>query len=73
MHTISVQEAFSFQRSRRGAVSAAKLLSVFYQRAEELGRLDAVLQLSLSTMEEREFVIFLRGSKRVASQEVLLM
>jgi hypothetical protein len=28
----------------------------FYHRAEELGRLDAVLQLSLSRKEEEEFV-----------------
>jgi hypothetical protein len=46
-----VQEAYMFQRSQRGA--PARLLE-FYRRAEELDRLDAVLQLSLSRPEEEE-------------------
>lgn len=66
----AIQEAYTFQRSQRGA--PARLLE-FYQRAEELARLDAVLQLSLSRPEEEEFVRFLEESKRPDSQEVLLM
>ena len=48
-----MQEAYTFQRSQRGAPAH---LVEFYQRAEELSRLDAVLQLSLSRSEEEEFV-----------------
>jgi hypothetical protein len=50
---LTVQEAYTFQRSQRGA--PARLLE-FYRRAEELSKLDAVLQLSLSRAEEEEFV-----------------
>ena len=69
----AIQEAFIFQRSRRGSVNSSSLLSSFYKRAEELGKLDSVLQLSLSSSEEREFVTFLQGASRADSQEVLLM
>ena len=65
----AIQEAFTFQRSRR----SSNLLPVFYSRAEELGKLDSVLQLSLTTQEEKEFVSFLQSSRRHDSQEVLLM
>ena len=46
---------------------------MFYKKAEELGKLDSVLQLSLTTQEEKEFVSFLQSSRRHDSQEVLLM
>ena len=65
----AIQEAFTFQRSRR----SSNLLPVFYKKAEELGKLDSVLQLSLTTQEEKEFVSFLQSSRRHDSQEVLLM
>ena len=65
----AIQEAFTFQRSRR----SSNLLPVFYRKAEELGKLDSVLQLSLTAEEEREFVSFLQSSSRTDSQEVLLM
>eukprot|EP00092_Neocalanus_flemingeri_P083538 GFUD01104869.1.p1 GENE.GFUD01104869.1~~GFUD01104869.1.p1 ORF type:complete len:2801 (+),score=928.21 GFUD01104869.1:744-8405(+) len=69
----AIQEAFTFQRSRRGSANSSNILAQFYRRAEELGKLDAVLQLSLTTNEEKEFVSFLQSSSRVDSQEVLLM
>jgi len=69
----AIQEAFTFQRSRRGTASSSNILAQFYRKAEELGKLDAVLQLSLTSNEEKEFVSFLQASKRVDSQEVLLM
>jgi len=69
----AIQEAFTFQRSRRGTASSSNILAQFYNRAEELGKLDAVLQLSLTVQEEKEFVIFLQSSSRADSQEVLLM
>ena len=65
----AIQEAFTFQRKRR----SSNLLPLFYVKAEELGKLDSVLQLSLTTQEEREFVSFLQSSRRQDSQEVLLM
>ena len=65
----AIQEAFTFQRSRR----SSNLLPVFYRKAEELGKLDSVLQLSLTAEEEREFVSFLQSCSRADSQEVLLM
>ena len=40
----AIQEAFTFQRSRR----SANLLPLFYKKAEELSKLDSVLQLSLT-------------------------
>merc|ERR1712130_843527 len=69
----AIQEAFTFQRSRRGTASSSNILAQFYRKAEELGKLDAVLQLSLTSYEEKEFVSFLQASKRIDSQEVLLM
>ena len=69
----AIQEAFTFQRSRRGSVSSASLLSSFYRTAEELGKLDSVLQLSLSQAEEREFVSFLESASKAHAREVLLM
>ena len=65
----AIQEAFTFQRSRR----SSNLLPLFYKKAEELSKLDSVLQLSLTSQEEREFVSFLQNSSRADSQEVLLM
>ena len=65
----AIQEAFTFQRTRR----SSNLLPLFYTKAEELGKLDSVLQLSLTTQEEKEFVSFLQSSRRQDSQEVLLM
>ena len=65
----AIQEAFTFQRSRR----SSNLLPLFYKKAEELSKLDSVLQLSLTSQEEREFVSFLQSSSRADSQEVLLM
>ena len=56
----AIQEAFTFQRKRR----SSNLLPLFYVKAEELGKLDSVLQLSLTTQEEREFVSFLQSSRR---------
>ena len=55
----AIQEAFTFQRSRRGATTSNSIMLQFFKRAEELGRLDAVFQLSVSTVEDREFVSFL--------------
>ena len=55
----------------RGPSSA--LLSSFYRTAEELGKLDSVLQLSLSQAEEREFVAFLESASKAHAREVLLM
>merc|ERR1719357_398959 len=69
----AIQEAFTFQRSRRGSVSSSALLSSFYKTAEELGKLDSVLQLSLSQAEEREFVSFLESASKAHAREVLLM
>ena len=69
----AIQEAFTFQRSRRGSVSSSALLSSFYSTAEELGKLDSVLQLSLSQAEEREFVTFLENASKAHAREVLLM
>ena len=65
----AIQEAFTFQRTRR----SSNLLPLFYTKAEELGKLDSVLQLSLTIQEEKEFVSFLQSSRKQDSQEVLLM
>ena len=73
IHDDDAQEAFTFIKTRRGVTTSSDILFQFYRRAEELNRLDSVLQLSLSLQEEREFVRFLQQSKRADSQEVLLM
>ena len=62
----AIQEAFTFQRTRR----SSNLLPLFYTKAEELGKLDSVLQLSLTIQEEKEFVSFLQSSRKQDSQEV---
>lgn len=67
-----VYEALQFQRQRStGSSSSSAMLSYFFERADELGKLDSVLQLSLTQSEDRELVNFL--GKSPSKQEVLLM
>ncbi len=57
-----VYEALQFQRQRSGAASQSAslssaggsnpMLSYFFERADELGKLDSVLQLSLTQVSE---------------------
>ena len=68
-----VHEAFQYQRQRRNTSNASEMMQYFYDRAEKLGKLDSVLQMSLMLVEERELVDFLQRSDRPSSQEVLLM
>ena len=68
-----VHEAFQYQRQRRNTSNATEMMQYFYDRAEKLGKLDSVLQMSLMLAEERELVDFLQRSDRPSSQEVLLM
>ena len=68
-----VHEAFQYQRQRRNTSNASEMMQYFYDRAEKLGKLDCVLQMSLMLVEERELVDFLQRSDRPSSQEVLLM
>ena len=68
-----VHEAFQYQRQRRNTSNASDMMQYFYDRAEKLGKLDSVLQMSLMLVEERELVDFLQRSDRPSSQEVLLM
>ena len=68
-----VHEAFQYQRQRRNTSNATEMMQYFYDRAEKLGKLDSVLQMSLILAEERELVDFLQRSDRPSSQEVLLM
>jgi len=69
-----VYEALQFQRARRNASNSNAMLNYFFQRAEELAKLDNVLQLSLNSAEEKELAQFLSspsGPKR--RKELLLM
>ncbi|TRY74821.1 hypothetical protein TCAL_05664 [Tigriopus californicus] len=68
-----VHEAFQYQRNRRNTRNASEMLQHFLEKAEELGKLDSVLQLSLVTVEEKELILFLERSSRPSSQEILLM
>ncbi len=78
-----VLEAFQFQRQRGlGGIQGAglnketekeNLLEYFFSKAEELNRLDPVLQLSLTSAEEMALVKYLRRSPNQRSQELLLM
>ena len=71
-----VYEALQFQRQRSGASSISSctsdgsnpMLSYFFQRADELGKLDSVLQMSITASEERELVNFLKKSNKTGSQ-----
>ena len=68
-----VHESFQFQRSKRNTANAGPMLQYFFERAEALGKLDSVLQLSLMSVEEKALITFLRNSAKTGSQEVLLM
>jgi hypothetical protein len=68
-----VHEAFQYQRQRRNTSNSSAMMQYFFDRAEKLGKLDSVLQLSLMMVEEKELINFLRRSKRPSSQEILLM
>ena len=65
-----VHDAFQFQRGDKKGGKNQPLLRYFYQRAEEIGKLDTVLQLPLTPVEETELVAFLKEADKM---EVLLM
>ena len=73
-----VHEAFQYQRlrSNRGlAINTNNSLSEFFAKAEKLGKLDSILQLTLTMGEERALVNFLNDRDTQAGQrkEILLM
>ena len=73
-----VHEAFQYQRlrSNRGlANNNTNNLSEFFAKAEKLGKLDSILQLTLTMGEERALVNFLNDRDAHAGQrkEILLM
>ena len=73
-----VHEAFQYQRSQNKVLTS--FLSGLFAKAEKLGKLDSILQLTLMSGEERALVEFLNekdGStgrpKSGGRQEILLM
>jgi hypothetical protein len=67
-----VHEAFQFQRDKRSSTYIEDLLTYFLSKAEKLGKLDTILQLTLTTSEDKCLVDFLHQSTYDSSQEILL-
>ena len=66
-----VHEALQFQR--KNPQMASEVMSFIFNKAEKLGKLDNILQLTLLTSEERALVQFLNEGFRSDRQEILLM
>ncbi len=63
-----VYDALQYLRQRPGTASfSSNMLAYLYERASELGKLETVLQLNLTTSEDKELVSFLKRSERPGS------
>ena len=64
-----VQDAFQLMRSKTGNQG---LFAYFLSMTEEMGKMEVVLQMTLSMQEEKFLVDFLQESQLESSKEILL-
>ena len=69
-----VHEAFQFQRDHgygdgsSNEATTTHMLHYFFERAQELGKFDLVLQMALNRDEEEELAAFLKKSSKPNAQ-----
>ncbi|XP_064087385.1 protein ELYS-like isoform X3 [Macrobrachium nipponense] len=68
-----IREAFHFQRQHRLKDNAEDLLNHFFTGCEQLGKLESVIHLPLSPMEEETLVTYLQTSPNKAAHDYLLV
>ncbi|XP_066981353.1 protein ELYS-like isoform X2 [Macrobrachium rosenbergii] len=68
-----IREAFHFQRQHRLKDNAEDLLNHFFTGCEQLGKLESVIHLPLSPMEEETLVAYLQTSPNKAAHDYLLV
>ncbi|XP_068200188.1 protein ELYS-like isoform X2 [Palaemon carinicauda] len=68
-----IREAFHFQRQHRLKDNAEDLLNHFFIGCEQLGKLENVIHLPLSPMEEETLVTYLQTSPNKAAHDYLLV
>ncbi|XP_050715924.1 protein ELYS-like isoform X49 [Eriocheir sinensis] len=68
-----VREAFHYQRSHRTTANTQDLLQHFYTGCEQQGRLESVIHLPLSPLEEAALVNYLRASASTSAHDYLLV
>lgn len=64
-----IMDAFQLVRSKTGN---QKLFTYFLSKTEQLGKMEIILQMTLSMQEEKFLVDFLQESQMESSKEVLL-
>ena len=67
-----VHEAFEYMRVKRNQNGCETLMKYFLNKAEKLGKLDIILQMTLTINEDRILVDFLNQSVVHSSKEVLM-
>ena len=63
-----VHEAFQFQRDHGYGDGSPRMLHYFFERAQELGKFDLVLQMALTRDEEEELATYLKKSSKPNAQ-----
>ena len=66
-----VHEAFQYMRVQRNQNGNESLMKYFLSKAEKLGKLDIILQMTLTILEDQTLVEFLQQSTLASSKEVL--
>ena len=67
-----VHEAFQYMRIKRNQSGCEALMKYFLSKAEKLGKLDIILQMTLTTEEDQILVDFLGQSVFHSSKEILM-
>ncbi|MPD02294.1 Protein ELYS [Portunus trituberculatus] len=68
-----VREAFHYQRAHRTTANTEDLLQHFFTGCEQQGRLESVIHLPLSPLEEAALVTYLRTSTSTSAHDYLLV
>ncbi|KAK8405675.1 hypothetical protein O3P69_001874 [Scylla paramamosain] len=68
-----VREAFHYQRAHRTTANTEDLLQHFFTGCEQQGRLESVIHLPLSSLEEAALVTYLRTSTSTSAHDYLLV
>ncbi|XP_069945568.1 protein ELYS isoform X3 [Cherax quadricarinatus] len=68
-----IREAFHYQRSHRIRDNTEDLLNHLFTGCEQLGKLECVIHLPLSSLEEEALVSYLQTSSSTSAQDYLLV
>ena len=68
-----IREAFHYQRSHRVFCNAKDLLLKLFKGCQRLGRLEAIVHLPLTPMEEEVLLSFLQSCDFTGARDVMLV